>query len=554
MSQPVVGIVMGSDSDWEVMQHRGRAAGGVRRGARVPRRFGAPNARPALSLRRRSGGPRTALSSSPAPAGRRTCPACSRPRRRCRCSACRCHPPPARPGLAALHRADAEGIPVATFAIGEAGAANAGLFAVGHARPRRSGARREARRVPRAQAARGERAASSPPADDPARRAPSACSAAASSAGCSPYSRAHPGLSRDRARSRSAESRGTGRRPAHPVRHTTTRPRLRDLARSVRRGHHRVRERSRRSPRVLSRVDHRPARRDRRCDRAGPHQREDFSPAGAASRSRHFARCASQAELSAAVDRRCALPALLKTARFGYDGKGQATIATASDADGAFRRFDGSRVHARGAIALDLRDVGGARVAASRRAGGGVSGGGESSSATASSTTTIVPRESRPELARKAHEIAVGIANELGLRRRACGRDVRLGRTSCSSTRSRRGRTTAATTRSTPAQSTVRAAGARAVRAAARGDPAPHARRDGEPARRPLVPGRAALGAGARQARRPPASVRQVRAPPGPEDGAPQLSGRRPRECTRPRSRGARSTGCRRMNVSLTPA
>jgi len=51
-------------------------------------------------------------------------------RRPCRCSACGRQQAPDGCRFAALDRADAKGVPVATFAIGDAGAANAALFAV----------------------------------------------------------------------------------------------------------------------------------------------------------------------------------------------------------------------------------------------------------------------------------------------------------------------------------------------------------------------------------------------------------------------------------------
>ena len=55
-------------------------------------------------------------------------PACMPPRPRFRF--CPCRAGTCRVGLTPVHRSDAQGVPVATFAIGEAGAANAGLFAV----------------------------------------------------------------------------------------------------------------------------------------------------------------------------------------------------------------------------------------------------------------------------------------------------------------------------------------------------------------------------------------------------------------------------------------
>jgi hypothetical protein len=96
----------------------------------IGRGVGPPHARRHVRLRRKSAAGRGLRPSSPAPAARRTCRACWRPRPRCRCWACRCQPSPA--GVDSLHSIVQmpKGIPVATFAIGAAGAANAALFAV----------------------------------------------------------------------------------------------------------------------------------------------------------------------------------------------------------------------------------------------------------------------------------------------------------------------------------------------------------------------------------------------------------------------------------------
>ena len=69
--------------------------------------------------------------SSPAPAAPPTCPACWPPRRPCRCSACRSRAGTCRASIRCYSIVQMpKGIPVATFAIGSAGAANAALFAV----------------------------------------------------------------------------------------------------------------------------------------------------------------------------------------------------------------------------------------------------------------------------------------------------------------------------------------------------------------------------------------------------------------------------------------
>ena len=87
--------------------------------------------------------------SSPGPAARRTFRECSPPRPRCRCWACPCRRRhlSGQDSLYSIVQMPA-GVPVATFAIGEAGAINAALFAVAHAGRRRRGVGGSARRLP----------------------------------------------------------------------------------------------------------------------------------------------------------------------------------------------------------------------------------------------------------------------------------------------------------------------------------------------------------------------------------------------------------------------
>ena len=150
MTAPLVGIVMGSDSDWEVMQHASRRLRelGVPHECRVVSAHRTPDllfryaeeargARPALHHRRRGrGGPPARACSRPRPPC--PCSACRSPRRSCRVStpcsrssrcrrACRSPPSPSAP----------------------AGAHNAGLFAVAILALEGPGARRPARRLPR---------------------------------------------------------------------------------------------------------------------------------------------------------------------------------------------------------------------------------------------------------------------------------------------------------------------------------------------------------------------------------------------------------------------
>ena len=126
----LVGIVMGSDSDWEVMQHAAAPAGRVRRAPREPRRLRAPHARPPLPIRRRSRGTGAALPHRRR--GRRGAPA--RHARgqddtaRARRAGARASPSGAGLPLSIVQMP--AGVPVATFAIGTAGAQNAALYAV----------------------------------------------------------------------------------------------------------------------------------------------------------------------------------------------------------------------------------------------------------------------------------------------------------------------------------------------------------------------------------------------------------------------------------------
>ena len=128
---PLVGVVMGSDSDWDIMRHAATQldAFGIAYEARVA--VGAPDARRHVRVRRGRRAARPALHHRRR--GRRRAPARECSRRR-----------PSVPVLGVpvpskyLRGEDSlysivqmpKGIPVATFAIGEAGAANAGLFAV----------------------------------------------------------------------------------------------------------------------------------------------------------------------------------------------------------------------------------------------------------------------------------------------------------------------------------------------------------------------------------------------------------------------------------------
>ena len=128
---PLVGVVMGSGSDWPTMS---KAAEVLERFGVRPRDAGRvrpSHARRDVRVRRSGRGAAGCGRSSPAPVERRTCPGCSRRRRSCRCSVFRS---PSRhlgghDSLLSIVQMPA-GVPTATFAIGEAGATNAALFAV----------------------------------------------------------------------------------------------------------------------------------------------------------------------------------------------------------------------------------------------------------------------------------------------------------------------------------------------------------------------------------------------------------------------------------------
>ena len=130
MSKPLVGIVMGSNRDWEVMQHAARSLAdfGVPHEARVLSAHRSPAAllewvdalagQGAKCFIAGAGG---AAHLAGAVAARTTLPVLAVP-----------IPSKHLQGLDSLLSMVQmpEGIPVATFAIGDAGAANAGLFAV----------------------------------------------------------------------------------------------------------------------------------------------------------------------------------------------------------------------------------------------------------------------------------------------------------------------------------------------------------------------------------------------------------------------------------------
>ena len=244
-----------------------------------------------------------------------------------------------------------KGIPVATFAIGEAGAANAGPLRGEPARGRRRGPRAQARRVPReaARAGRGDATARRPviaaraPTLGPARAAASSgrmFTVAARTLGyrvtvldpdplspAAEFATGHLNTAVHRSRRRSTSSRAPA--PRSPPSSRTRPPR-----RSTR----------------IARAHRRAPERRLGGDRAGPAAREGLLRRARLPAGRRGRRSTRAADFDAALAR-VKLPALLKTARFGYDGKGQARIDSRADLAARVRRVEGRAVRARGAAA-----------------------------------------------------------------------------------------------------------------------------------------------------------------------------------------------------------
>ncbi len=69
-------------------------------------------------------------------------------------------------------------------------------------------------------------------------------------------------------------------------------------------------------------------------------------------RTAEWAEVASRADLDAAIAK-VGTPAILKTVRFGYDGKGQARLRSAADADAAWEAIGGAHAILEGAVPFD---------------------------------------------------------------------------------------------------------------------------------------------------------------------------------------------------------
>jgi 5-(carboxyamino)imidazole ribonucleotide synthase len=125
-----------------------------------------------------------------------------------------------------------------------------------------------------------------------------------------------------------------------------------------------------------------------------------------------FARVQSEAELTAAVTR-LGTPAVLKTASFGYDGKGQVKVGSAGEALAAWNLMDRQEAVLERFIELD-REV---SLVVARGATGWVASYGliENTHRDHILDTSVYPANVPPGVERRATELARGIAERLGL-------------------------------------------------------------------------------------------------------------------------------------------
>ena len=105
-------------------------------------------------------------------------------------------------------------------------------------------------------------------------------------------------------------------------------------------------------------------------------------------------------------------PALLKTSRMGYDGKGQAKVTTAAEAEGAFAKFGGVPCILEQLVPLDLE----VSVVLARGLDGSVQAfpPGENVHRHGILHTTTVPARIPPALADEARRVASAVAEKLG--------------------------------------------------------------------------------------------------------------------------------------------
>jgi 5-(carboxyamino)imidazole ribonucleotide synthase len=123
-----------------------------------------------------------------------------------------------------------------------------------------------------------------------------------------------------------------------------------------------------------------------------------------------FAFIESPADIDAAVEK-VKLPALLKTARFGYDGKGQARVKTRAELESVFREWKGVPCVLEEFLVLELE----VSVVLARGADGAVAvfPVAENSHARGILDVTVAPARIAPGLAAQAAALATRLAQEL---------------------------------------------------------------------------------------------------------------------------------------------
>ena len=125
-----------------------------------------------------------------------------------------------------------------------------------------------------------------------------------------------------------------------------------------------------------------------------------------------FRRITTKEDLETAA-RELGLPAVLKTASFGYDGKGQMKLKTSADLDPAWDALGGAEGIYEAFVNFE-KEI---SVIAARTAGGEFAAFPVFENAHASHIldVTFAPAAIGPELAKQAHELAAGILEQLGV-------------------------------------------------------------------------------------------------------------------------------------------
>ena len=124
------------------------------------------------------------------------------------------------------------------------------------------------------------------------------------------------------------------------------------------------------------------------------------------------------ARATRATSTRALLPGIVKSARFGYDGKGQVSVRTRDDVDAAWRAMKGQPCVLEQRVRARLRGVGDRRAQRARR-GGDLAGGRERASRRHPRRVDRAGARSA-ELAARARDIATRIATALDYRGVLC--------------------------------------------------------------------------------------------------------------------------------------